>query len=683
MARKRIVLSDDEDEIDAAMLSILDADASATRPSRKTKEVAKKSMLDSPGVRIFAKVTQPLPPEWESLVPGQGRKKVKVDHQHPDDKDGNRHPSAPSSKHSKVVAKPLVLLSKSASSYRAPQIDADASSDDEHSSQPPKYRKRQITKALFRNDEDSSSQDDNQDNESSADENESDEAAKTDNEDEGLEQLENNPRALEKLLADETAIFVDEETSSPGPIERTRKHSKGAKHASAAKSRSRDHSSCPPPALPSLPGDESGQEDNDDAPVHKYHDHGRESVAVARKRHAPHESSDIEVEAPPPKKKASKNKVQAAASGVARSKQMSAAHGGLKAAPKRSSTSKHREDEIPKIQMTDVGGSNTSREVHKPIKPLHAPLKAPVRKRMQLAGSDEELDIEDASDIDSDADDSGIEIVPPQSGKLALGDQHRRVRRVLKHAIYTTHVDIAIKNAFPDGPQKHGNTVHKALVNAATKFAYDDILRRLKKDEDYAALLARIRISTFRGLVRKLAEGQPCTAFGLTFGDKVKGDWLQESFRYIYPFDYENKTVKANKAYSPPIFFEILRVAFFKRANSFGFRVSSYFTSSVPDKPDEKEIPASMLALVATALYAAIDDCKNRLAQPRHFTANDYWNVYADHIQELSNLRSKGPAQYHFLMHSFWRNLCAPAGTSGATGAPRKSLLDIAGMAIE
>lgn len=127
--------------------------------------------------------------------------------------------------------------------------------------------------------------------------------------------------------------------------------------------------------------------------------------------------------------------------------------------------------------------------------------------------------------------------------------------------------------------------------------------------------------------------------------------------------------------YSPPIFIEILRVAFFKRANSFGFSVSRFFESSLPDKPEEKEIPASMLALVATAvrpcrdtnlapvtnlslqLYAAIDDCKNRLAQPRHFTANDYWNVYRDHIQELSNIRTKGPLQYHVLMHGFWRNL--------------------------
>ena len=40
-------------------------------------------------------------------------------------------------------------------------------------------------------------------------------------------------------------------------------------------------------------------------------------------------------------------------------------------------------------------------------------------------------------------------------------------------------------------------------------------------------------------LVRRQVDGQPSTAFGLKFGDKVKGDWLQEGLRYIYPFDYE------------------------------------------------------------------------------------------------------------------------------------------------
>lgn len=46
----------------------------------------------------------------------------------------------------------------------------------------------------------------------------------------------------------------------------------------------------------------------------------------------------------------------------------------------------------------------------------------------------------------------------------------------------------------------------------------------------------------------------------------------------------------------------MLRVAFFKCPTSFGFKIAQEFASSLLDKPEEKEIPAPMLALVATAV---------------------------------------------------------------------------------
>lgn len=100
--------------------------------------------------------------------------------------------------------------------------------------------------------------------------------------------------------------------------------------------------------------------------------------------------------------------------------------------------------------------------------------------------------MEDASGTDSDSEDSGIEVVLPQRGKLKLTDQHRRVRRVVKHSIYTMLVDIGLKNAFPDGPQKQGKIVYRALTSAAGEYGYDDILKRLKKQDEYASELSKI-----------------------------------------------------------------------------------------------------------------------------------------------------------------------------------------------
>ena len=68
----------------------------------------------------------------------------------------------------------------------------------------------------------------------------------------------------------------------------------------------------------------------------------------------------------------------------------------------------------------------------------------------------------------------------------------------------------------------------------------------------------------------------------------------------------QNQSIDNSKPYSPPVFAEMLRIAFFKRQTSFGFKISQQFVSSLPDKPDEQEIPAAMLALVATAVMHCV-----------------------------------------------------------------------------
>ncbi|KAI0632644.1 hypothetical protein C8Q77DRAFT_1261945 [Trametes polyzona] len=291
------------------------------------------------------------------------------------------------------------------------------------------------------------------------------------------------------------------------------------------------------------------------------------------------------------------------------------------------------------------------------------------------------------SDSDPDAEDSGIELVLSQRGRIRMHDQHRRVRRVILRSIDYLHADLALKNAFPEGRHKNNKHVYRALLRAAAHYGYADIVKRLKKQDSYATELARVpaqRIPTFRGAVRKLVEGQPGTTFGLTFGSKPKADWLQAAYRYIYPYDYENDTVKKGLPYAPSVFVETLRAAFFKRPNSFGFQICHLFQSSLPEKPNEKELPAPMLALVATAIHAAIEDFKLGHHQPRDFSTNDYCGVYEDHMLILTNIRTQGPVQYHVLMHGLWRQLNGMSGTIGRTAnAASSALPNIDDMARE
>ncbi|OJT11577.1 hypothetical protein TRAPUB_11906 [Trametes pubescens] len=540
------------------------------------------------------------------------------------------------------------------------------------------------------------------------------EAEKSDGDDD-LEAMEKNPQALEKTFAEETAFWVEEDASLSPSHRRTR-----SKARKASSSGSRSHSlSAPPisrsPSPSPVAASKSGQSqytnEVDLRPRSQHRKGNHPDLPTLGKKRPAREHSDLEGDAaaPPPKKTSKSDRARHSASANTERNQkhdmsQSQAPGGKsvmkrKEAPDmqhhaskdtRKRAASKREDEIPKFvkpnAASDTSTDSKRRREAKEKKALASSKSHPKKRTSHTLDSDEDSTVEDASGTDSDPEDSGIEIVPPQHGKLKLTDQHRRVRRVLQHSIYTMLVDIGLKNAFPDGPQKQGKIVYRALTSAAGEYGYDDILKRLKKQDEYASELSKIpsqRIPTFRSHVRKLAEGQPCTAFGLMSCDKDKGDWLQEGFRYIYPFDYENKSIKASKPYSPPVFLEILRVAFFKRPSSLGFKICKHFESSLPDKPDEKELPASLLALVATALHAAIEDCKHGHAQPRDFTSNDYWGIYKDHMQELSTIRTRGPVQYHVLMHGFWRQLSSPMGNSSQAGVPRKSFLDVAAMDVD
>ena len=57
-----------------------------------------------------------------------------------------------------------------------------------------------------------------------------------------------------------------------------------------------------------------------------------------------------------------------------------------------------------------------------------------------------------------------------------------------------------------------------------------------------------------------------------------------------------------NKPFSLPVFENVLQAGFFSKRTSYGYRISHLFRSSLPDQPDEKEIPAAMLGLISTAV---------------------------------------------------------------------------------
>ena len=126
----------------------------------------------------------------------------------------------------------------------------------------------------------------------------------------------------------------------------------------------------------------------------------------------------------------------------------------------------------------------------------------------------------------------------------------------------------------------------------------------------------------FRSRVREAINSAIRSTYGLQPGNVAHVNWLQKKCRYIYPHNFEvmfgccqckqvlisfaqRDQVSGDQPYALPIFAEGIRAAYFISPRSFGWRIVKDFTSSFPEKPEEKEIPAALLALVSTAVCNA------------------------------------------------------------------------------
>ncbi|KAI9064883.1 hypothetical protein FKP32DRAFT_1553104, partial [Trametes sanguinea] len=232
-----------------------------------------------------------------------------------------------------------------------------------------------------------------------------------------------------------------------------------------------------------------------------------------------------------------------------------------------------------------------------------------------------------------------------KGSRLRILEQRPRVKRTLNAAIFMCQADLLTRNAFPDSAEKYNALARTALVRSADDMGFKNLVKRLKVDDDYAFALAAVpvdRIPLFRSRARDAVNSALRTTYGLKAGDVAHVNWLLKGCRYIYPHDYA--------PYALPIFAEGIRAAYFKTPKSFGWKIVPKFSSSLPEKPDEKEIPAALLALV----FAAIDDHRTSPYEASEFTTNFFANAYSRNIRILSELKDRALEGYHDLMHNLF-----------------------------
>jgi hypothetical protein len=237
-------------------------------------------------------------------------------------------------------------------------------------------------------------------------------------------------------------------------------------------------------------------------------------------------------------------------------------------------------------------------------------------------------------------------IYPVRGGKIALGPQNLQIQRVARASIQGLMRSIYWDNAFPDHGKKTIAT-RDALYDAAKSLGFTTIAQRIKSDAAYVEVLAGLaspplfilllwtdfvfqpypRIGLARLEIKKAAAASVKGHYELTSNAKASAEDISNLIAndtYIYPrnaqvchsscelpttfihirlaFMIQTKRLENNRPYRHPIIVSIIKDQVFTGSHSIGVRQRSDFKSSLPDYEDEPELPAPMVALVATAV---------------------------------------------------------------------------------
>ncbi|KAH9043552.1 hypothetical protein EDB83DRAFT_2318036 [Lactarius deliciosus] len=251
----------------------------------------------------------------------------------------------------------------------------------------------------------------------------------------------------------------------------------------------------------------------------------------------------------------------------------------------------------------------------------------------------------------------------PGTNRVILTAQGTLLRTVIQDAFENLRAAILFQHAFPDGALAL-SYVRDALITAARQCgpAAASIYTRMLNDTEYFTKiipLPRARISHFRAEVKERCNVIAATAvLGLPTRTQISRYIQDQLSNYNYTFPGRPRgpgqgvLVRRTKPYRNMRIIDAVCNSFFSGGNSsFATRFKYLFPSSeTHDLVTVYEVPIPMLALVATALYAALYEWRTGEQQIAEFSTNSYLDVYQGHVNTLELIREKRSGVFRSMM---------------------------------
>ncbi|KAJ7351259.1 hypothetical protein DFH08DRAFT_97833 [Mycena albidolilacea] len=269
------------------------------------------------------------------------------------------------------------------------------------------------------------------------------------------------------------------------------------------------------------------------------------------------------------------------------------------------------------------------------------------------------------------------QIIYPAPGKkdILLNSQTEVLQRVLRAAISLVKTGLLFENSYPAIISRAG-FARAYLVSAAEAMPEAKyVLERLGLDLKYAAILADIlldRINILRGDIKRSAAGLAPGYFQFAGLNETKTKELiaklLKDHRYIFPVDSQTQRLMTEKPFHHPALKAIVKDGVFNR--NFKAKNMHLFISTSKKHPTHLELPDAMVALAATALYAALLEYRTTgERQVIAFTEGAYEDTYRNHMKTLADTRDAAPVALHKVLHGLFNDVTDGKATAPEAGS--------------
>ncbi|KAF8993878.1 hypothetical protein BDQ17DRAFT_1431380 [Cyathus striatus] len=225
-------------------------------------------------------------------------------------------------------------------------------------------------------------------------------------------------------------------------------------------------------------------------------------------------------------------------------------------------------------------------------------------------------------------------------------------------------VNILKVNSWPEFQCR--DTFRQEFLSAAVKHNSGvdrivDIELQLKQDPDFSARLGNMVLDCLP-LVRspvKTSAASQIAAYELGIGKRCQqriNSLFDDSGLYIFPGEWSsvNQWVpKADEPFLNVAILEALKTSFFHALSSVGHEAVIKYNNEI-DNLDKPELPIAMVALGATAVYAALLEWVEGIKTSRSFDGNVFAIIYESHVETLEGMREDHLRAFHVIMHELY-----------------------------